>query len=135
MTQDVAAVDAETPLADVVDLMEKRDIKRVPVLRGGKIVGIIARALRALTRIPEALPPHAVNDNVIRDRIIDEIGKQDWAPHNAINISVRDGRVTLTGVVLDEQVRVAIAVAAEGVPGVQAVRNDIEVAMPNPAWM
>lgn len=137
MTRTVETVDAETPLVEVVDLMEKRDFKRVPVLRDGKLIGIISRAdlLRTLARTAEAAPPYAVDDRVIRDRIVEEIDKQDWTPNNAINVSVRNGEVTLTGTVLDETVRVGIGVVAEGVPGVQKVRNQIQLVVMDAPWV
>ena len=137
MTSDVATVDAETPLSDVVDLMEDRGFKRVPVLRDGRVVGIISRAnlLRALVQPSDPALPGAISDAVIRDRIIGEIEKQDWAPQNAISVSVRNGGVSLKGTVLDERIRTGLSVIAEGVPGVQSVKNEIEVATPVPGWL
>ena len=44
MTREVATVEEETPLPEVARLLEERRIKRVPVLRQGKLVGIVSRA-------------------------------------------------------------------------------------------
>ena len=50
MTQPAISVAPETPLAEVVHLMERKRIKRLPVVAQGKLVGIVTRTdlLRAL---------------------------------------------------------------------------------------
>jgi CBS domain-containing protein len=50
MTRDVIAVTEDVSVAEIVDLLAKHHIKRVPVLRDGKVVGIVSRAdiIRAL---------------------------------------------------------------------------------------
>ena len=52
MTRDVVRVSEDTPLARVAALLDLKKIKRVPVMRHGKTVGIVSRAdlLRALVR-------------------------------------------------------------------------------------
>jgi CBS domain-containing protein len=57
MTREVVTVTEQTSLSEVADLMSKHRIKRVPVLSGGKVVGIVSRAdvVGALTRWPNAL--------------------------------------------------------------------------------
>jgi CBS domain-containing protein len=44
MKKDVVTVLEDTPVGDIVDLFAKHGIKRVPVLREGKLVGIVARS-------------------------------------------------------------------------------------------
>ncbi|HTQ83745.1 MAG TPA: CBS domain-containing protein, partial [Pseudolabrys sp.] len=44
MTTDVKTVDDVTPLEDIVELMERRRIKRVPVMCGREVVGIVTRS-------------------------------------------------------------------------------------------
>ena len=55
MTADVQTVEEETPLEDVVRVIEHNRIKRVPVLHKKKLIGIITRAnlLRALVGAAE----------------------------------------------------------------------------------
>ncbi|OYV38437.1 MAG: hypothetical protein B7Z80_10025 [Rhodospirillales bacterium 20-64-7] len=54
MTRPVVAVAESMPVAEIADLLMKKHIKRVPVLRGGKLVGIVSRAdiVRAMARTP-----------------------------------------------------------------------------------
>src|SRR6516165_2504909 len=61
MTRDPVSVTPDTPLKEVVELMERRRIKRVPVLDGDVPVGILSRAdlLRALLGALEEKPAAA----------------------------------------------------------------------------
>ncbi len=127
MTPEPATVTEGTRLEDVVELMERRRIKRVPVVRNGKVVGIVSRAnlLHALaTLVPEAAPADQ-GDAAIRERLIAELGKEKWAPVAAMNVVVRNGVVELWGTITDERERKALIVAAENVPGVKAVRDHL----------
>lgn len=125
MTQDVASVAEDTPVDELVRLMERRRIKRVPVLRDGALVGIVTRAnlLRALASIAGAVPA-AAGDRVIRERLLAELERQSWTPRSSIDVVVRNGVVQLWGIILDEAQRRALKVAAENVPGVTAVEDN-----------
>lgn len=127
MSTDVAAVAEDTPLDEVVRLMEARRIKRLPVLRAGRVVGIVSRAnlLRAVASLAGAAPPTAAGDVAIRNRIIAELDRQPWSPRASIDVVVRDGVVELWGAVLDERERGAVRVLAENVPGVRTIKDHL----------
>jgi CBS domain-containing protein len=128
MTYDVQTVTEETPLDDIVQQMERHQIKRLPVVRGGKLVGIVTRAnlLRALASVVgETKPVAAADDASIRTRIYAELQKQPWAPVNMLDVVVRDGIVHLWGVLLDERQREAIHVVAENTPGVKGIEDHL----------
>lgn len=127
MTSDVVSVTKTTPVAEIVRLMEKHRVKRVPVVQHRKIVGIVSRAnlLRALAGLIAEVPPATVGDNAIRDRILAEFRKQSWAPRVGIDVTVRNGVVDLWGAILDERERQALRVAAENVAGVASVRDHL----------
>jgi CBS domain-containing protein len=127
MTPDPVTVTEGTRLEEVVELMERRRIKRVPVLRGGKVVGIVSRAnlLHALASLVPDAAPADQGDGAVRERLIAELGKEKWAPVAAIDIIVRNGVVELWGTITDERERRALIVAAENVPGVKAVRDHL----------
>jgi len=127
MTADPVSVVEETPLEDVVTLMEKRRIKRVPVVRGVKVVGIVSRAnlLHALARLSGEAQPTSADDKVIRQSLLAELDHEKWAPVGAIEIIVRNGVVDLWGSITDERERQALIVAAENVPGVKAVKDHL----------
>lgn len=125
MTPDPYTVTEETPLADIVQLMERRRIKRVPVVCGRLLVGIVSRAnlVRALASLARESDTVATNDAEIRQRVITELRKQVWAPLDLINVVVRDRTVELRGTITEDRARQALIVAAENVAGVKAVRD------------
>jgi CBS domain-containing protein len=127
MTADVATVTESTPLEEVVRLMERHRIKRVPVVSGDKVVGIVSRAnlLHALARLSEVAATPSQTDADIRRRIIGEIQRQPWGQPTGIEIAVRDGVVELWGAIFDERERQALKVACENTPGVIEVRDHI----------
>jgi CBS domain-containing protein len=137
MTADVASVAEDTPLEAIVTLMEKRRIKRVPVVKGGKLVGIVSRAnlLRALAGFVAEVPPTTVDDAALRDRVLAEIDKQRWAPRASVDVMVRNGVVRLWGTILDERERAALRVVAENVPGVKAVEDHLCWVEPMSGWV
>jgi CBS domain-containing protein len=127
MTRDPVSVTPDTSLKEIVELMERRRIKRVPVLDGEVPVGIISRAdlLRGLAGALEATPVAAMSDAEIRERILAELARTAWVPRDGIAITVENGIVDLNGVILDEKERGALRVAAENVPGVRAVEDHL----------
>jgi CBS domain-containing protein len=127
MTHDVCTVTPKTPLEDVVRLMERNHIKRVPVVEGDKIVGIITRAnlLHAMASFAQEVAPCSAEDTVIRERLLAELKTQPWAPFSVIDIAVRKGVVQFSGTITDERQRQALRVAAENIPAVKKVEDYI----------
>ena len=128
MTRDVVSVTEDADLADVAMLLETNRIKRVPVMRGGKVVGIVSRAnlVRALgATAVAAVSPISDDDRAIRRRLLAELGKQEWAARVwAQDIIVTGGVVHLwVGSDEPEERRQAVRVAAENTPGVQRVEE------------
>jgi CBS domain-containing protein len=131
MTHDVASVEESTPLSTVVSLMQNRRIKRLPVLRNGVLVGIVARAdlLRALASVLEH-PADALDDEAIRIRLTGALHALKWVPVG-ISVTVLRGVVELSGILFNEHDRAAMRVAAENIPGVVAVRDHLIFVEPN----
>jgi osmotically-inducible protein OsmY len=127
MTTQLATVTEETPLDEVVHLMEKRRIKRVPVVHGQQTVGMVSRAnlLHALASISREVKSAAHGDKAVRKQLMAELDKQSWAPLGVINVTVRDGVVELWGCITEERQRQALVVAAENMPGVKGVRDHL----------
>ena len=127
MTDKLYSVAPDTPVQEVVQLMERHRIKRVPVLDQGRLVGIISRAnlLRALALATTALPPGPRSDEEIRTRLAAELAATEWAPRYMIDHIVRNGAVHLYGTILDEREREALCVAARNTPGVTEVHDHL----------
>jgi CBS domain-containing protein len=135
MTQDVVSVIEETPVVDIAVLLETNRIKRVPVLRDGKLAGIVSRAnlVRALAMtINQAADDAAADDRAIRDKLLAELKAQKWAEVSPANVTVQDGVVHLWSSYLSEQEKRALIVAAESVPGVRRVEDHMR---PVPAYL
>jgi CBS domain-containing protein len=129
MTTDVIAVADATPIAAIAELMETRQIKRVPVVRDGKLVGIVSRAnlLHALAALLRAVPEPLPDDRRIRTAVLDELQRHKWGGRvSQLDVTVQGGAVTLWGVVNSEEQRTAVRVAAENVPGVTQVVDRLD---------
>lgn len=130
MTPDPQCITENASLETVVEKMERHHIKRLPVMRGGRMVGIISRAnlMHALASLARNGKVAAGTgspslDGAIRAGILATLNKQQWAP--AINVVVRNGIVELWGVITDERERQALIVAAENVAGVKQVHDHL----------
>jgi CBS domain-containing protein len=123
MTKDVVTVEEDTPVAEIATLLETRHIKRVPVVRAGKVVGIVSRAnlVQAMAAMRGRTPAHHPSDVEIRRLLVEKVKDQPWANFRTTNVTVADGVVELWGLVFSDEERHAWRVAAEEVPGVREV--------------
>ena len=110
----------------IVELMEHNNIKRLPVMRGDKLVGIVTRSnlLQAVAGLARDVPDPTADDDHIRNHIIASIEKADWAPFG-LGVIVVNGDVHLSGVITNEKYREATIVAAENVSGVTKVHDHL----------
>jgi len=129
MTRKLVTATPDTPLNDIALLLEKHAIKRVPILDGGKLVGIVARAnlLQALAglKIPDPMR-QAGKDAEIREEILARLKGAPWRPW-LLNVTVHDGVADLWGIANGAEEKTAAGVAAENAPGVVSVNNHIIV--------
>ena len=116
----------QTPLSELVELMEKRGIKRLPVLSGKVMVGIVTRSnlLQAVASLAREIPDPTADDDHIRDRVTRTIQATDWRPAG-FQATVRNGIVHLHGIIFDDHVRQATIVAAKNIAGVKAVHDHL----------
>jgi CBS domain-containing protein len=138
MTRDVISVTDTTELADIATLLETRRIRRVPVVRDGKLVGIVSRAnlVRALamTKDERALDADS-DDRTIRQKLLTELQGHEWVHMWGADILVRDRVVHLWfSDDRSEDERQALRVAAENIPGVRQVQEHIVPAAVLPAF-
>ena len=127
MTREVVTASDDATLVELVELIEKHRVKRIPIVRDNKLVGVVSRAnlLGALlSREPEAAV-EPTDDNQLRQAVVDAFDKQPWKSRWPVNVVVSDGAVHLWGFVESEDVRKAYRVAAENVPGVKKVRSHL----------
>jgi CBS-domain-containing membrane protein len=128
MTRDVITAAPDTSLSTIARLLEKNAIKRVPIVKDRKVVGIVSRAnlLQALACVgqkPEGATPE--EDWTIRDKVITRLDAEPWTRPSLINVIVHDGTVDLWGIVDSVSEKKAVRVAAEVTPGVRAVNDNL----------
>jgi CBS domain-containing protein len=77
MARGITSVAEDTPARDIASIMCDKNIKRVPVLRDGKLVGIVARSdlvraladkLQELRATPRDAAEHSINAALRRGR-------------------------------------------------------------------
>ena len=136
MTSEVHTVSENASLDEVVTTMEQNQIKRVPVMCREKVTGIVTRTdlLRALIN---ATKPRlsSSDDATIREQLISHLAQQPWAPVGTIDVAVRKGVVTLSGFITDERERGALCTAAENIPGVKRVEDQLAWLVPGTGVM
>jgi CBS domain-containing protein len=127
MSAELVAVEEATPVDEVAQLMEKHAIRRVPVLREGRMVGLVSRAdlLRALLR-PQQAPETLKDDAEILRAVIAQMRAQPWTDTFWVYPHVEQGVVTLYGYARSDSMRDGLRVLAGDVPGVRSVQDKME---------
>ena len=126
MTSDVISVKSTDSVAEIANTLERHRIKRVPVVRDGKLIGIVTRGnlLQALGTT-DVYKPANFDDRAIRGRLLDKLDAEPWAHMGMKNVVVRDGVVHFWGFVENDDERRALRVAAENTAGVKAVEDHL----------
>jgi CBS domain-containing protein len=112
MTREVVALPERADAAEAGRLMLERGIKSIPVVREGRVVGIVARRdlLKALARGDQDIAAD------LRALLEEELG-----PPSPFRVTVRDGVVELSGPP-DPTARRLATLLVRGVPGVVDLR-------------
>ena len=130
MTQNVITVAEDASLQQIATLLEGHRIKRVPVLRDGKLVGIVSRAnlLQALATV--GIAASASGDEAgMREAILAELIKAGIRI-GLLNVVVTQGVALLWGAVDSQTERQAALLAAERTLGVTRVEDHLAVLTP-----
>ncbi len=131
MTREVITAQPETPLREIVDLMEKHNIKRVPIVRDNLVLGIVSRVnlLQVLARINDSTDS-VESDRELHQRFVASIKDQPWSGR-PFNIIVNNRRADLWGFVYSVDEKTAVRVAAEATPGIESVSDHLGIAPAN----
>jgi CBS domain-containing protein len=126
MTPNPFTVTEDTSLDEVVRLMERKNVKRLPVMHEDRLAGIVTRTnlLQALASLARDVPDPTIDDDHIRDSIIASIRETDWGPLG-LGIVVQNGIVQLSGIITNFDARQATIVVAENTPGVKEVHDHL----------
>ncbi len=127
MSKHVVSASEDTPLGEIATLLERKRIKRIPILRDGKLVGVVSRSnlIQALASSRNGSHGTTDTDRDIRTKLLARLAEQDWTGFGARNIIVSDGVVHLWGLVGSEDEREALTALAEETPGVVSVCDEM----------
>jgi CBS domain-containing protein len=132
MVRDVVTAAPDTPLHEIASLLERRGIKRIPIVRDGALVGIVTRS-NLIQAVASAKPSVEISltDTDLRDHLVEHLKQQGWGHTSLLNVTVNDGTVDIWGFARSDAERKAIRIAAEAMPGVRAVHDNMTTAMPH----
>ena len=115
-----------TPMHKAASLLARKGLDRLPVVRGGRLVGIISRThfVRKLASFYTAsVKPEQLDDDAIRERMVTRMASMPWNLRiRAVNATVEKGIASIYGWVRSDAERRALQVLAENTPGVDAVK-------------
>ena len=130
MTQEVITATPFTSIAELSEMLETNKIKRVPIVESGKLIGIVSRAniIQGLVaQDDDSLPKVAKSDQEIRKILLEEFLQHEWASNATVNVVVKNGVVQFWGLVSSEYAKDALRIAAEKIPGVKEVKENLDV--------
>jgi len=127
MSDRLISASEDTPLSELANILEKNRIKRVPILKDGKLAGIVSRAnlIQALASAPPIAAKDPLADRGIRSAILARLADQSWTDFGERNIVVSDGVVHLWGLVGSPEEHKALLAVAEGIPGVRRISDEM----------
>jgi CBS domain-containing protein len=132
MTRRAITVAEDAPLADIARIMQTKRIKRVPVMRDERLVGIVSRSniVQTLAARARGHEPLDSDDDVIRLKVIEKLmdmpGTSVWL--TTVNVSNRT--VELRGTVEDQTALEPSRVAIEHIPNVAEVKDHRSILQP-----
>ena len=133
MTRKVISIDANDDLAVAADIMDRQRLKRLPVMRDGKLVGILTRTdlIRVLSEVPAGRPQQTVDDAILAKTINDRMSTQAWLNTSYLNVTVDKGVARIAGLIESQEQRRALRVLVEETPGVKSIEDLSKVGVPN----
>jgi CBS domain-containing protein len=129
MTRQVVTASEDTPLHEIVKTMNTKGIKRLPVVKDSKVVGIVSRAdlLRGLALEAKLMPSASGEDFALRDRVVEALAKEARDTNSSINVLVDNGTVELRGALADATLPARLVATARQVAGVKGVVDRLVV--------
>lgn len=116
MSKDLVVVDEDTPVERIASLLEQHRIKRVPVVKDGRPIGIISRAnlVQALAILSPQPASASADDRELRQRIIRNLDQAGLST-SQLDVVVHNGRAQIWGAVESGPQREAARLAVEEV--------------------
>jgi CBS domain-containing protein len=129
MTTKVVTAGENATLGEIAKLMDQHHVKRVPIVRDGRVVGIVSRA-NLLQGLLASRPPAAgvvPSDEEIRSAVLVALARHHWTSVWPMNVVVEQGVVHLWGYAPNWTAKQACRVAVESIPGIKGVEDHLAV--------
>lgn len=132
MSRVVISVHEDADLSEVADILDSHGIRRVPVVKEGRLIGIVSRAdiVRALVQVEVSAPAARPDDSSLQTAILKEIRSQSWLSARSVSVTVKDGVAELWGLVDSEDEKKALHVLVEAIDGVQGIEDHVRLYPP-----
>jgi len=132
MTRETLCIAEDTPLSMIVRMMEQGQVKRLPVIKDGEVIGIVSRRdiLQPLSTVVGDALAGAATDACILQQIERDLAAQPWSPRHNISVTVKDGVVALNGTVSGYEQRAALQVLIQDIAGVRKISDQLLVLDP-----
>ena len=127
MSTDAVTASEDTSLGEIAMLLERHRIKRIPIVRERKLVGIVSRSnlIQALASLQVQADAGNASDRKIRLDLLDQLDGQTWTDFGERNVTVSSGIVHLWGLVGSQAEHKALVALAEGVPEIVRVSDEM----------
>jgi CBS domain-containing protein len=132
MTRETLCIAEDTPLPMIVRMMEQGHVKRLPVTKDGKVIGIVSRrdVLQPLSAlVGDPLAGNATDASILQ-QIDRDLALQPWSPRHNISVTVKNGVVSLSGTVSGFEQREALQVLIADIAGVRKIYDQLLVVNP-----
>lgn len=131
MTPHPVTIGEDTMLSEIARIMEQKRVKRLPVMNGERLVGMVTQTdfVQAFADLAMAVPAPTPDDDMLRGKILDQLEQATCKP-SRFNVVVRDGVAHLSGAIKSEKERLTAVIAAQSVAGVKDVRDQMWVYPP-----
>jgi CBS-domain-containing membrane protein len=127
MSREVITAAPNTPVSEIAEILERNRIKRVPIVKDGRLVGIVSRAnlLHALASLRKEIAVRPLADSELRETIMKRLAAEPWTQTMLINVTVANGVADVWGIVDSAAEKQALRIAVETTPGVKAVNDNL----------
>jgi CBS-domain-containing membrane protein len=133
MTRPVISVSPDLDLATAAALLHHHQIRRLPVLAGRRVIGVVSRhdIVKAMAEAPSG-PRARQPDAALVAAMRVNLEREPWVTNRDMSVEANDGVLLLQGCVASEAERAALETMARAIAGCQGVANRLSVLPSSP---